>query len=76
MGTTIRIRYYAVELRDSSVMMLSSDGLHGIVPNEEIERILSAGRSTLQEKCGELISAAHSEGSPDNVTVLLIRRAM
>jgi serine/threonine protein phosphatase PrpC len=73
-GTAIRIRYYAVVLRQGSVMMLSSDGLHGIVPDQEIERILLSQDTTLEEKCGGLISAAHSEGSPDNVTVLLICR--
>jgi len=64
---------YSVSLPKGTVMMLSSDGLHGIVANEEIERILLANHSTFQDKCSELISAAHAEGSPDNVTVLLIR---
>jgi len=72
-GTAIRIRYYALSLATGTVMMLSSDGLHGIVPNEEIERILKADSTTFQDKCSELVSAAHAEGSPDNVTVLLIR---
>jgi len=74
-GVQIRIRYYHVDIKTDTVMMLSSDGLHGIVPDEEIERILNAADSTLQAKCSELVSAAHAEGSPDNVTVLLLRRA-
>jgi serine/threonine protein phosphatase PrpC len=74
-GTAIRIRYYALALKADSIMMLSSDGLHGVVPEEQIELILKTPRSTLQEKCAELISAANAAGSPDNVTVLLIRRA-
>ncbi len=73
-GAAIRIRYYAVALQPDAVMMLSSDGLHGVVPLEEMERILKEPR-TLQDACGELVSAAHAAGSPDNVTVLLIRRA-
>jgi protein phosphatase len=74
-GTAIRIRYYALALKPDSVMMLSSDGLHGVVPEEQLELILKAPHATLQEKCAELISAANAAGSPDNVTVLLIRRA-
>jgi|SRR5580704_10121278 PPM family protein phosphatase len=74
-GTAIRIRYYAMALKSGSIMMLSSDGLHGVVPEDQIERILKAAHGTLQEKCAELISAANAAGSPDNVTVLLIRRA-
>jgi len=74
-GTAIRIRYYEMALKSGSIMMLSSDGLHGVVPEDQIERILKAAHGTLQEKCAELISAANAAGSPDNVTVLLIRRA-
>jgi len=55
--------------------MLSSDGLHGVVAETRIEEILSESDGTLQETCNELISAANAAGSPDNVTVLLIRRA-
>lgn len=74
-GAAIRIRYYALALKPDSIMMLSSDGLHGVVPEDQIALILSARHATLQEKCVELISAANAAGSPDNVTVLLIRRA-
>jgi PPM family protein phosphatase len=74
-GTAIRIRYYALALKADSIMMLSSDGLHGVVAEEKIELILKSPHATLQEKCAELISAANAAGSPDNVTVLLIRRA-
>jgi serine/threonine protein phosphatase PrpC len=73
-GTAIRIRYYAVALKPGSIMMLSSDGLHGIVPDDQIERILNESQATCQEICGHLVSAANAAGSPDNVTVLVIRR--
>ena len=45
-GTAIRIRYYAVSMQPDSVMMLSSDGLHGVVPEEEIGGILRRPHST------------------------------
>src|SRR5580658_2533835 len=69
-GTAIRIRYYAIALNPDSVIMLSSDGLHGVVPESRIEEILGESYATLQETCNELISAANAAGSPDNVTVL------
>jgi PPM family protein phosphatase len=74
-GVAVRIRYYAVGLKPGTLMMLSSDGLHGVVPEAEIERILNESQTTFQQKCRALISAAHAAGSPDNVTVLLIHRA-
>jgi protein phosphatase len=73
-GPAIRIRYYAVNLKPDTLMMLSSDGLHGVVPVENIESVLGEPDATVEEKCRQLISAAHDAGSPDNVTVLLIRR--
>jgi len=73
-GVAIRIRYYAVALERGSVMMLSSDGLHGVVPESQIEEILNEAEATLEEKCRDLIAAADAEGSPDNVTVILIQR--
>jgi serine/threonine protein phosphatase PrpC len=73
-GTALRVRYYAVALKSDSIILLSSDGLHGVVQEQDIEEILK-GLETLEEKCRALVSAAHAAGSPDNVTVLLIRRA-
>ena len=73
-GSALRIRYYAVALDRDSIMMLSSDGLHGVVAEEELERILNESPAALQDKCLELIAAANAAGGPDNVTVVLIRR--
>jgi protein phosphatase len=74
-GPAIRIRYYAVKLTGDSIILLSSDGLHGVIGEDQIEEILEDSTRTLEEKCQGLIEAAHAAGSPDNVTVLLIRRA-
>ncbi len=71
-GSALRIRYYAVALEPGMVMMLSSDGLHGVVHEDEIRGILAAP-APLEAMCRNLIDAAHNAGSPDNVTVLLIR---
>jgi protein phosphatase len=73
-GAAVRIRYYALALQPDTLILLCSDGLHGVVGEEEIEGILNDAED-LKEKCRELISAAHAAGSPDNVTVLLIRPA-
>jgi serine/threonine protein phosphatase PrpC len=74
-GPAIRIRYYAMELLPGDVMMLCSDGLHGVVENTLIEEILKDNDSSITDKCDQLIAAAHAAGSPDNVTVVLIRIA-
>jgi protein phosphatase len=72
-GPELRVRYYAVVLKPEAIMMLSSDGLHGVVREEEMKRILKVPHSSIQDKCRGLIAAAHDAGSPDNITVLLLR---
>ena len=73
-GAAVRIRYYAQELAAKDIMMLSSDGLHGVAPVERMEEIL-ADDTPLEQKCRALIEAAHEAGSPDNITVILLRPA-
>jgi protein phosphatase len=73
-GTAVRIRYYAVALKPGMLILMCSDGLHGVVSEKDIEAILNA-REDLSEKCRKLVSSAHAAGSPDNVTVVLIRPA-
>jgi serine/threonine protein phosphatase PrpC len=45
------------------------------VRSETIERVLNEN-STLEEKCRELVEEANLAGSPDNVTVMLIRAVL
>ncbi len=71
-GENVRVRYYAVQLDVGDMLMICSDGLHGVVAEDNVEDALNS-EGTLDEKCRELIAAAHAAGSPDNVTVLLIR---
>lgn len=59
-----------VELGD--VYLLCSDGLHGLVDDEEIEAIVAA-HEELREACAALVEAANGNGGKDNITVVLIR---
>ena len=74
-GSAVRILYYAVELDPSDMLLLTTDGLHGVVPDPEIKRILEDTATSLEEKCAHLLEEAHAAGSPDNVTVVLMRPA-
>jgi len=74
-GSAVRILYYAVELAPGDILLLTTDGLHGVVAEPEIKRILKDSGSTLQTKCEQLMAAADAAGSPDNVTVMLLRPA-
>jgi protein phosphatase len=52
-------------------VVLSSDGLHGVVEPEIIKQVLTSGRK-LSERCHSLVEAAKRAGGPDNITVVLL----
>src|SRR5580698_1331241 len=74
-GSAVRILYYALELKRGDLLLLTTDGLHGVVAEPEIKRILQDSESSLEARCEQLMDAAHQAGSPDNVTVMLMRPA-
>jgi len=72
----VRILYYAVELEPGDLLLLTTDGLHGVVPETQIRSILTQPGISLEVCCERLMLAAHEAGSPDNVTVMLLRPAV
>ncbi len=60
------------DLEAGDILLLCTDGLTGVVPDEDVEEILRAGGS-LAESCDRLIEAAEGAGGPDNITVLVGR---
>jgi serine/threonine protein phosphatase PrpC len=52
------------------VFLLSSDGLHGYVAEEEIRRLL--GRGSPERALGELVDLTLAAGAPDNVTGIAV----
>jgi serine/threonine protein phosphatase PrpC len=70
----LSINYYTVQLGPSALLLLSSDGLHGVVDVAEIERMLRQDGS-LEDKCAHLIEAARKAGGPDNITAVLLRNS-
>jgi len=61
-------------LQPGDVAMLCSDGLHGMINDQEISRILGTGGEPLEDVSARLIEAANESGGRDNVTVVLLRQ--
>jgi serine/threonine protein phosphatase PrpC len=59
-------------LDEGDLLLLCSDGLFGVVPDERLAEALSA-RADLQGICDDLIALANAAGGPDNITVLVLR---
>lgn len=71
-GLPRQLQSRVVQAQPHSMILLSSDGLHGAVTPDAIASILSAD-GPLLFLCQELINAALERGGPDNVTVVLAR---
>jgi serine/threonine protein phosphatase PrpC len=59
-------------LRPGDQVLLCSDGLTGVVGDDEIARIL-AEVADGDAACAALLAAANDAGGPDNITVVLLR---
>jgi serine/threonine protein phosphatase PrpC len=66
----VEVDVFVEPLRDGDLLLLCTDGLSGLVPDPEMNRIISS--STPQEAVRALITQANEQGGPDNITALLI----
>ena len=71
MADAVQVDSVAVRVKEGDVLLYASDGLHGLVSDEEIGRILSTEEP--QQACRSLVDRANSLGSHDNVTVVIAR---
>ena len=62
-----------IEVRKGDVYLLCSDGLTGMVPEEEILRVVTQNSDNLEKGCQELIDTANERGGLDNITAILVR---
>lgn len=61
-----------VQADRGDVLMICSDGLSGVVPNDACQAIIASSPS-LDDACRRLIDAANEAGGPDNITVALLK---
>jgi len=71
-GVEHRIQSQILHPQPDSMVLLSSDGLHGVVPPGEIAAIFADGGS-LDTIARTLIDMAIEAGGPDNITVVIAR---
>jgi serine/threonine protein phosphatase PrpC len=68
----LRVNHYHVHPAPGAQMLLCSDGLHGVAPDERIGQVLG-GDDSLETKCRKLIALARDFGGPDNITAVLLK---
>jgi protein phosphatase len=59
-------------LRESDVFLLASDGLTGMIDDDELHGMLKSSK-TPQEMVGDLINEANRRGGLDNITAIVVR---
>jgi PPM family protein phosphatase len=69
----LRVHTYHVDAPKGSLILLCSDGLHGVASDEVILKVLGSD-GDLEAKARKLIEAARAEGGPDNITAVLLQR--
>ena len=72
MKETVQVDLFVDTPRAGDTYVLCSDGLSGMVSDDEITRLV-AGEPDLDVACGKLIVAANDHGGTDNITALLAR---
>jgi serine/threonine protein phosphatase PrpC len=74
---SLTINSYKLPLKDGGLVLICSDGLHGVLEPGKLEEIVRAGWHgvSLEQSCRNLVEAAKAAGGPDNVTAVLVRKA-
>jgi protein phosphatase len=59
--------------KPGDVYLLCSDGLTGMVPEDEILRLVTENEDDLEKACQQLIDKANERGGLDNITAILVK---
>jgi protein phosphatase len=68
----VEVETFTDVARPGDVYLICSDGLSGMVPEDEMAAILSESR-TLADAAERLVAGANRHGGKDNITVILFR---
>jgi protein phosphatase len=62
-----------IDSKPGDLYLLCSDGLTGMVPEDQILELVTANADDLEKACRELIDVANEHGGLDNVTAILVK---
>ncbi|HEY3122328.1 MAG TPA: Stp1/IreP family PP2C-type Ser/Thr phosphatase [Vicinamibacteria bacterium] len=61
------------KMQPGDVLLLCSDGLTTMLPDDEIHELLEGSRGDIKRAAQDLVTAANEKGGEDNITVVLIQ---
>lgn len=68
----LRVHRYLLKPAPGTQVLLCSDGLHGVIREEDLLSALGS-KDSLESKCQQLVAAARAQGGPDNITAVLLK---
>ena len=70
-GDSVHVQHHTLELQPGDRLLLCTDGLHGMVSNEHLHRLLSQDQP-IESIVFSLIEAANEAGGADNITAVVL----
>lgn len=70
-GANLEVDVFTEPVPRDGYLLICSDGLWGVVPDDDILRIV-ANSNHPQAACDELVRAANAAGGPDNITAVIV----
>jgi serine/threonine protein phosphatase PrpC len=61
------------DFQTGDVLLLCSDGLTTMIPDDEIARVMREGSGDIEATAQELVDAANAKGGEDNIPVVLLQ---
>jgi serine/threonine protein phosphatase PrpC len=68
----VKVDTFRVDLKKNGKLLLCTDGLWGMVPDEEIHRVF-ATEEDIKKACVRLVQAANAAGGQDNITAIVVK---
>ena len=62
-----------IDLAEDDLLLMCSDGLTGMLADDEISHLLANAEDGLQQAVEELVAAANRAGGTDNITAVLVQ---
>lgn len=70
-NSTVEADTYIQHLPAGSSLLLCSDGLWGLIPNDTLKEIIDTS-ATPQEACERMVAMANDRGGLDNITAIIV----
>jgi len=71
LGPNCEVDIYEFDIQPGQIFVTCSDGLSGMISDQEIASIVKKSQPKIDDLPGQLIAAANAAGGRDNITVLL-----